>query len=282
MTSQTGLTTLLAGAMMLVAATTGAAEALPQRIVSLGPAITEQLALLDRTDRLVGVTTYCRLPADAAGVTRIGTVTGLSAEPILNLRPDLVLATGLTHPRDMERLQGLGLTVKRFGYAADFDTMAAQFIELADMVGETARAEAMMDAARERLAGVAARVGGRPPTPVFIEIGAKPLFTAGRETFIHDMLVRAGGVNIAADATGGVFSREQVIARNPQVILVVTMETTALEEQQTWLRTRGLRAAASGRVHVLDAYAVCSPTPVGFAEVVADMAALLHPPGDAP
>jgi iron complex transport system substrate-binding protein len=248
------------------------------RIVSLGPAITEQVCQLGAANQLEGVTTYCRLPEGGeARITRIGTVTGISAEQILGLRPDLVLATGLTHPRDVERLTALGIRVERLGYARDFESICGQMLRLGELLGAERKAGELVELARQRLAALAVTLAGRARTTVFVEIGARPLFTADRETFIHDMMVRAGGENVAADAKGGFFSREQVLARDPEVIVVVTMETAAEEERAGWMAVGALRAAAAGRVHVMDAYAVCSPTPTAFVESVEAMAALFHP-----
>lgn len=274
---------LCAWGLCLAAAGVWGADVAPaRRVVSMGPAITDQICLLDGAATLVGVTTYCRLPPAHTNALRIGTVTGMNVEQMLALRPDLVLATGMTHPRDIDRLEGLGLRVVRFHYAADFPAICEQFLELGQLLGVEARAAAVVAEARTRLAAVEARVAERTRPTVFIEIGAKPLFTASTGTFIHDMLVRAGAENIGAAADGGLISREQVVARDPAYILIVTMETAAEQEQALWSRNRALQAARENRVLVLDAYDVCSPTPPGFVKAVEHMSALFHPPEAGP
>lgn len=104
-----------------------------------------------------------------------------------------------------------------------------------------------------------------------------PRAEAIRDSFIDDMLARAGGINVARDSEGGFYSREQVLAQNPEAIIIVTMGVAAEAERELWLKSRALRAAASGRIFVMDAYTVCSPTPAGFAEATEAMARLLHP-----
>lgn len=258
----------------------GVAEAAPPvalRVVSLGPAITDQVCLLGMASNLVGVTSFCRLPPGMAPLPQVGEVTGVNAEQVVRLKPDVVLATGMTHPRDTTKLEQLGLRVVRFNYAKDFSDICAQFLQLGELLGRSPEAAAIVADARGRLAVLAGQLTARPRPTVFVEVGTRPLFTANKDSFIDDMVVRAGGVNIASDNASGFFSREQVLAQNPEAIVIVTMGVAADAERETWMQARGLRAAAGGRIYVMDAYTVCSPTPTRFAEATEEMARLLHP-----
>ena len=253
------------------------------RIVSLGPAITEQLLLLDRAESLVGVTSFCQLPEDLAPPSVVGTVTGINVEQIVTRRPDIVMAIGLTDPRYTRMLEKLGVRVERFDYAKDFEGICEQFLRIGRLVGREAEARAIVDEVRGQVAATVRDVEGRSRPRVFVEIGARPLFTANADSYINDIERLAGGVNVAAEADSGFYSREQVLADDPEVILIVTMGVAAEEERASWLAARPLAAAEQGRVHVLDAYTVCSPTPYRFAESVRTFAALFYPEAeDAP
>lgn len=247
------------------------------RIVSLGPAITEQVNLLGMASNLVGVTSFCRMPEGTAQPPRVGTVTGINTEQILALQPDLVCAIGLTHPRDVAQLERLGLRVVHFNYARNFDDIVDQFLQLGGLLGRAVEADRVASAARARLAALAARLENRAPPSVFIEIGTRPLFTADRDSYITDMIKRAGGRNVAAETKGGFYSREQVVAENPDVIVIVAMGVVAEEERDAWLSTAALHVSDTRRVHVMDAYTVCSPTPEQFVVASETLAELLHP-----
>ena len=52
----------------------------PARIVSTSPSITETLFALGLGDRVVGVSTFCRYPAAAAGIAKVGTFLKPDAE----------------------------------------------------------------------------------------------------------------------------------------------------------------------------------------------------------
>ena len=95
-------------ALLLIAAISLAAP--PQRIVSTAPSATEMLYALGLGDRVVGVTTFCHYPPEAARKPKIGDYLHPSLEAIAGLRPDLVVseASGVRHA---ERLSALDLNV---------------------------------------------------------------------------------------------------------------------------------------------------------------------------
>ena len=78
--------------LVLLASATGRSQpqAIPARIVSTSPSITETLFALGLGDRVVGVSTYCRYPAAVAALPKVGTFLKPDAETIARLKPDLV------------------------------------------------------------------------------------------------------------------------------------------------------------------------------------------------
>src|SRR5712692_10105157 len=64
---------VLVSALMLPLAVAVTLAAQPKRIVSTAPSITETLFALGLGDRVVGVSTYCHFPPEAASRPRIGT-----------------------------------------------------------------------------------------------------------------------------------------------------------------------------------------------------------------
>ena len=79
--------------LVLFASATGWSQpqAIPARIVSTSPSITETLFALGLGDRVVGVSTYCRYPAAVAALPKVGTFLKPDAETIARLKPDLVV-----------------------------------------------------------------------------------------------------------------------------------------------------------------------------------------------
>lgn len=247
-----------------------------QRIVSLVPAVTEELFLLGMGDGVVGVTVYCQRPSQAEKKNKVGTVIDANVEKILQLQPDLVIASNLADRKQIEKLQSLGIRVKVFSHARDFRRLCEDFLTLARLVGKQEKAQAIVKAAKAELEAIEAGLQRFYRRRVFVQIGANPLFAANGESFIGDLIERAGGVNIASDAKEGIFSREEVISRNPDTILIVNMGIVGTKEKEVWMRYKTVSAVENDRIFTVDSYRVCSPTPVSFVETVKEFVRIFH------
>jgi iron complex transport system substrate-binding protein len=266
--------------IVLLAFSAEAVEPSPGRIVSLGPTVTEKLFLLGAGDRLVGVTTYCQRPSAAQDREKVGSVTQANVEKILQLAPDLVMATSLTDPRAVARLRSLGLRTIVFNEPNSFGEMNEQFLLLGKLVGKEGEAQRIVKEAEKKVEFIRRKKHGPKRPKVFVQVGTKPLFTVTRRSFINDFIEYAGGVNIAAEALNGSYSREQVVRGNPDVIMVVAMGLAAQDEMKAWQKFSTLNAVKTGRLHIMDPYKVCSPTPLTFAETLGDIEALFYPKGN--
>jgi iron complex transport system substrate-binding protein len=249
---------------------------LPERVVSLVPAVTEQLFLLGAEDRLVGVTTYCTRPPRAQAKDTVGTIVDVNVEKILALHPDLIIASPLTERRQLAKLKELDLTVKVFPNAANFGDLCDIFLAIAHVVDAEPTARRIVARERGQLKEIQKRMPANHQPDVFVQIGAHPLFTSGRDTVITAMITAAGGRNIAADVTGpSLYSRETVIRKDPDIIILVTMGV-AEQEARMWRRYPTIRAVRMNQVHILDPYPVCSPTPITFVDTVQKLARIFH------
>lgn len=248
-----------------------------QRIISLSPPKTEELYLLGVEDRIVGVTTYCQNPPQARQKEKIGAVTNVNIEKIVGLKPDLVLATSLTDLKSIEKLKDLGIRVEVSPRVETFTHLCEEFIRLGRIVGEEKRAQEIVQKATSEVNDIKNKIKSLAEVKAFVQIGANPLFTATEESFINDFIEFAGGVNIARDSITGVYSREKVIEANPAVIIIVIMGISGEEEKEVWERFEILDAVKNNRVHILDSYGICSPTPVTFVKGVKDIVHILYP-----
>lgn len=254
-----------------------AKEDYPQRIISLGPAITEELFLLGASDRLVGCTVYCQRPEEAKKKEKIGTVIEVNLEKIIALQPDVVLAASLTNPKAIELLKNLGIKVIEFPDAGNFSEICSSFLKLGRIVGREKEAEEIIKTARNKVSAITAKLRSLPKPRVFIQVGAKPLVTVTEDSFVNDFIEFSGGINIAKGIMYPRYSREKVLESNPEVIFIVTMGINGEKEKEIWQGYRALKAARDNRIYILDSYWLCSPTPVSFVEALEIIAGLLHP-----
>ena len=255
-------------------------QEVPMRIVSLSPLLTENVFLLGAGERMVGNTSYCTKPEAAKAVAKVGSVMELSIERIIGLRPDLVLAINLSPPQQVAQLERLGLRVHTFHQPESFAEMCAQFLELGALLGREQRAREIVDEAARRAEAVRTATADLPRRKVFLQVGANPLFSSVQDSFTHEYMVLGGGENIAGDRRSGAMTTEQVLALDPEVIIIAVMgseDGIGGGEKGKWERYRAMRAVRDGRVHVLDPDQVCSPSPLTFAASLEAIARLIHP-----
>jgi len=242
----------------------------------LGPELTEELYLLGVEDKIVGVTTYCNRPKEAQDKGKVGTVIKVDVEKIISLKPDLLLATTLSDTAQIEKIRSLGVKVVTFPFCRNFSEICRQFLELGEIVGQEEKAREIIGEAEERVDFINKKAKDLSKPRVFIQLGAKPLYTVTKDSFIQDIVTLAGGINIAHQAKTGLYSREEVIRQNPDVIIIVTMGIVGKKEKGVWEKFRTLKAVKNKRVYIIDSYKMCSPTPLTFAETLEEIARLLY------
>jgi iron complex transport system substrate-binding protein len=193
----------------------------PQRIVSLAPSVTETLFALGLGGRIVGVTSYCDFPEEATAKEKVGDTINPDTERIIALRPDLVVITTASQLERLSRQLGeLNIPV----YVTNPRTVrevVASIRKLGEATGAEARAKAVADEMARRIAAVESRVKELPKPHVLYVLQTAPLITAGRNTFINDLINLAGGQSISGSESADYpqLSRETAIARAPEVII---------------------------------------------------------------
>ena len=278
---RTGLSLLALCLCLILLQSAFGASSSPQRIVSLGPMNTKNIYLLGAGDRLVANTVYCRLPAAAREKEKIGTVLQIDIEHILSLRPDLVLATGLTQPQQIDALRRAGMRVVQFKEPRSFIEIRSQFLALGRLLGLEERAAAILAEVEVELRAISTSTAGLPQQRVLLQIGTNPIFAATASSFTHDFISMAGGINIAALEKSGRYNQEKVLAQNPDVIIIAMMGSqtgVGAAEKRKWQDLfAGFSSAGSRGIFLIDPDLVCSPTPVSFLEALTVVSRLIHP-----
>lgn len=198
----------------------------PERVVSLAPNLTEMLAAIGEGRLLVGRSSACDYPPDL--VRTIPVVGGFgkpSMEALARLHPTLIVDAALEDETLGRRLEELG--IRRARIACRFlDDIPPAIRELGRLVKAEARADALAGSLGERLGALRrqareAAASGRPPPRVFVEIWDDPIMTAGKQSFLSELIALAGGINLGDEADREYFrvSSEWVMTRNPEVIL---------------------------------------------------------------
>ena len=242
-----------------------------KRVISLVPSITETLYLVGAQNKLVGCTSFCT-QAVADGKQQVGSTVDVNIEKILMLKPDLVLAMLLTKPQDIETMRRLGIKVEVIPTPKNFSEICSQTVEIAKLVGYESAAKAVVQKSKQTVDSLMQKSVQRLGKPkIFFQLGSNPIFTVLENTFMNDFILLCNGENIANGLTKGSVTRESVLMKNPDVIIVATMGGFGAEEQKTWQSYSGLKAAKNNKIFLIDSETACSPTPVNFAKAFADV-----------
>lgn len=239
----------------------------PQKVISMAPSVTEMLFAIGLDEEIVGVTDYCNYPPRAREKPKIGGYFNPNLETILSLNPDLVVATADGYNRGViEKLSSLGISC----YVVNPQTVPEileTMLELGQVTGKVEESRETVEALHKRLEAVRARVREIPAdkrVKVFYCMGPTELWTAGSGTYIDDLIEEAGGVNIAHDSKQRwfQFSAEELIRRNPDVIIVAGMiSNDEVLELPLWSRYREVKAVKEDRIYPFDPDMLNRPGP---------------------
>jgi iron complex transport system substrate-binding protein len=278
--------------MRLLIALALSAESLagaPQRIISAAPAVTETLFALGLGDRVVGVTTHCRFPAEARAKPKIGGYLRPSLEAIVALRPDMVI-TERGPSNLMTQLAGLKISAVEVDFKTLPDILAS-FQKIADAAGVPERGSALRNSITGRMDQIRSRVKPYERVKMMFVVGRTAgtltgIIVVGGASYLSELMGIAGGVNAFADA-GNAYPKvtlEEVLARDPDVILDradMGDQSAATEAQKRavinlWRTYPTLKAVKRDRVvfGISDIFFVPGPRIVDAAQAFAKM---LHP-----
>lgn len=244
------------------------------RIISLAPSFTQSIYYLEAEDNLVGCTSYCEA-AKGDNKEIVSSAVKANVEKIISLKPDLVLASGLTNPKDIELLRKIGVKVEVIHSPKSFQEICDQFTRIGTLVGKTEKANTIVEESKQSIQKIAEKNKINRNRKMFFQIGANPLFAVIPNTFMNDYMTLLGIENIAGKLTQGTVNREFVIANNPDYIFIATMGIVGEEELKTWNRYPSMNAAKKKQIYIIDSDIACQPTPITFVQTIEMMDQLM-------
>lgn len=242
-----------------------------KRVISLAPSITENIYLIGGENKLVGCTSYCTLGVND-GKEVVGSTIDVNVEKILALQPDLILTMELTKPQDMQTMKKLGLNVRLIPTPKNFEEICLQTLEIGQLIGNSVEAEKVIEKTKQIVYSIKEKrepVKNKPK--IFFQLGANPTFTVLQNTFMDDFITLVNGINIANGLTHGTITRESVLVKNPDVIIIATMGGFGKEEQKVWENYSGISAVKNKKVFLIASETSCSPTPENFAQALTEV-----------
>ena len=194
-------------------------DAPPRRIVSLVPSQTELLADLGLDAEVVGLTRFCVHPDGwKSSKTIVGGTKTVNVPRLVGLSPDLVIANKEENPHEeVEAVAAEGVPVYVTD-VADVDGALAMIRSVGRLVDQEPEAEVLAD---EIAAGFARLGTEAEPLRALYLIWRDPWMTVGGDTFVSDVMDRAGLANVAAERDRyPALSDDDIRALDPDVVLL--------------------------------------------------------------
>jgi len=258
----------------------------PHRIVSLIPATTEMLFAMHAGDRLVAVSNYDTYPPEVARLPRVGGLLDPYVEPLLALKPDLVIVYG-TQDELKTRLASVGIPMFLYTHR-ELRDITETMRQLGDRIGIRDAADVAARNVEQQLDAIKAKVAGQPRPRSLLVFGREAgtlrhVEASGGYGFLHDLLELAGGSDVLGDIHQAKvdMSTEMILARQPEVLIELhygdEVRLDRLDtERAVWNALPSLPAVKHNRIHLLvgNEFVVPGPRVVQAAE---RLAKALHP-----
>jgi len=230
------------------------------RIVSTAPSNTEIISDLGQAHKLIAIDVH------SANVT--GIPEGLSqldffypdAEVIINLEPDIIIASGHnptgTGEDPFKILREVGIPVVYISMSKSIDDIYRDIAFIADILRVENEGKKLINSMKTQIAEIsqkAAHIDTRKT--VYFEISAAPdMFTFGKDSFINDMIVTIGAINIFGNDNWLVNpGAESIIDRNPDVILTnVNYISDPIGEIKSRPGFEHINAVKNNRIYQID------------------------------
>ncbi len=244
-----------------------ALDAPATRIIALMPADCEILCAIGAEDLLVGRGAYCDYPESIQALPVVESGADMNVEQILALAPQVVVMSVMAQTVEQTAaLENAGVKV----LVSDAQTIEGTYSAirmLGEATGKTAEAEALVADMQSCFAELAAQSQASGKT-VYFEASplAWGLWTTGRGTFMDELAALCGLTNAFADVEGWAeISEEQVLARDPDYIVTVAMDTgegmTPVEEIKSRTGWQDLKAVQEDHILLADSNAMSRPGP---------------------
>lgn len=245
-----------------------------ERAVSLAPNLTEIVFAVDAGNELVGDTTYCNYPAEAQKIPKVGDTLNPNLETIAALKPQIVLVSTASQIESFTKIleqQNIAVFITN---PKSVDGVYRSVFQIGEIFGRENRAHEIVDEMKKRAAEIEARTESANKVKVFVQISKEPLFTAGKDSFLTDLINRAGGVSVTQNVAEAYpkFSKETALALEPEAI-ILSDSPDNLEPNEVF---KNSPAVKNGKVFKINTDLLSRPSP-RIVDALDQITRALHP-----
>lgn len=198
----------------------------PKRIVSIGSDVTEIVFALGRGEQVIAVDTTSQYPPEAVRMPNVGYMRALSAEGVLSVNPDLVLASaGSGPPEVLSALRHSGVPLVLVDYTPSARSVLGKVAFIAGLLDEKEKGKVLSQDLERQFAALEAKVAAIKihPSVLFVLSMAGGAIIAGGEGSSAAEIMKLAGARNALDGFSGYqpVSAEAVIAAAPEAVVMM-------------------------------------------------------------
>ncbi len=196
-----------------------------QRIISLGGDITEIIYALGAEKQLVGVDTSSLWPESVKSLPKVGYFRALSAEGLLSLSPDSLIASDAAGPElVLEQVESIGVSVIKIKTSKTAKGIVEKIILVAETVSKAELGKQLAQTVISdfnQLKHYKKQWQQHPRVVFLFSVSKGAIMASGRDTAANAMIEMAGGINVVTEYTGyKPINNEALIAASPDFILI--------------------------------------------------------------
>jgi len=188
------------------------------KIIVLSPEVAEIVYEIGAKDQVLAVTNECDYPPEIENIPKVGSFSSPDIEKIIALRPKYILGTSLEQAMVFANMKKLHLKCYEF-YPQSIDSLYNAIMKIGSLFNKEMESQKLVHQLRMDISSI--NIPNYQPR-VYIEIYNSPLMTASSESFVGDIISKAGGKNIFNQLPREYcrITAEEIISRNPQVIII--------------------------------------------------------------
>ncbi|MGA1865925.1 MAG: ABC transporter substrate-binding protein [Thermoplasmatota archaeon] len=239
-------------------------EGLPERIITLSPALTETVFALGIGGRIVATDNVSNYPDEAVHLPKVFSYMGLFTEELIVSEPDLVLLDKTLDINEdaYNTIKSLGIPVYRI-YPRTLEDVLEAIIGIGNITGSSMKAAEIVEGFRSRMDDIEEALMDLPEESrpgvllvTYYDEGSDP-WVSTDSTMAGGLVKKAGGTNIISDGTGIVVQVpvEKVIGADPDIIICTQSTVWPTESRNTILaddRWKDISAVRENRVYDID------------------------------
>ncbi|NOH17225.1 ABC transporter substrate-binding protein [Clostridium cochlearium] len=249
----------------------------PSKIISLGPNVTEIIFALNKGENLIGRTEFCDFPKEVEKIDTVGTLQTPNIEKIVELKPDIVIASTHVTEEYLNKLEQLGIKSIAFYGSEDFEGAYDVISNIGKVLNANKEAHTIVDNMKKKVDSVQEKIKGTDTPSVYyvIDFGKSGDYTPGKDTFLHKLINLAGAKNAGEDAVQWKYSLEKIIEKKPDIIICSKYYDTKKRLQQTE-GYKDLEAIKNGKLFEIDNNMLDRQGP-RLADGLEELAKIIHP-----